>query len=170
MSLDVEATIPAKKNVQRIFLDELDLTTARDRLLAGFNGGVSLVNYAGHGSVDRWRGDLLTSEDVDGLANDFRLPLVITMDCLNGLFHDPRVESLAAALLNATHRGAVAVWASSGFTTPDGQAVMNRALVPLLFQGLTVGEAAIRAKQTVTDKDVRRTWILFGDPAMKLKN
>jgi hypothetical protein len=34
---------------------------------------------------------------------------------------------------------------------------------------LTIGEAAAKAKTGVLDPDVRRTWILFGDPAMRLK-
>ena len=39
---------------------------------------------------------------------------------------------------------------------------MDRELMRLLFNGgpLTLGEAAIKAKTTVTDPDVRRTWIL----------
>jgi len=36
-------------------------------------------------------------------------------------------------------------------------------------QSLTLGEAAIVAKQAVSDRDVRRTWILLGDPATKLQ-
>src|SRR5262249_50606726 len=35
--------------------------------------------------------------------------------------------------------------------------------------GLTIGEAAARAKTGVADQDVRKTWILFGDPAMRLR-
>jgi hypothetical protein len=56
-------------------------------------------------------------------------------------------------------------------TEPDKQAVMNNALIRLLFSGesITLGEAAARAKASVSDQDVRRTWILFGDPATKLK-
>jgi len=44
-------------------------------------------------------------------------------------------------------------------------------LVRLLFngEGLTIGEAVKRAKASITDPDIRRTWILFGDPATKLK-
>jgi hypothetical protein len=34
---------------------------------------------------------------------------------------------------------------------------------------LTIGEAAAAAKKAVSDTDVRRTWILFGDPATKLR-
>lgn len=38
-----------------------------------------------------------------------------------------------------------------------------------IFGGIqVVGEAAMIAKKAVSDLDVRRTWILFGDPAMKL--
>jgi hypothetical protein len=78
---------------------------------------------------------------------------------------------LAEALLKAPQGGALAVWASSGLTEPSAQAVMNRELVRLLFNGpsLTVGEAAMKAKATITDPDIRRTWILFGDPATRLR-
>jgi hypothetical protein len=34
---------------------------------------------------------------------------------------------------------------------------------------LTLGEAVRRAKAATGDSDVRRTWILFGDPTTKLK-
>ena len=48
---------------------------------------------------------------------------------------------------------------------------MNQALVAGLFgeEALTLGEAAVAAKAAVVDPDVRRTWILFGDPTMRLK-
>jgi len=32
-----------------------------------------------------------------------------------------------------------------------------------------VGEAARIAKQAVADLDVRRTWILLGDPSMRIR-
>ena len=65
----------------------------------------------------------------------------------------------------------MAVWASSGLTDPSPQAVMNKALIQNLFNGqsLTIGEAVLRAKAATDDPDVRRTWILFGDPTTKLK-
>jgi hypothetical protein len=48
---------------------------------------------------------------------------------------------------------------------------MNKEFVRLLFngEGLTIGEAAARAKASTDDQDVRKTWILFGDPTTKLK-
>jgi Peptidase family C25 len=96
--------------------------------------------------------------------------LLVAMTCLNGYFQYPVLESLGEAMMKS-EGGAVAVWASSGLTNPDGQAVTNQELIRRLFNGtgLTIGEATIRAKAAVGDSDVRRTWILFGDPMTKLK-
>ena len=93
------------------------------------------------------------------------------MTCLNGFFQAPYAETLAEALLLSSNGGAIGVWTSSGLTEPDKQAVMNQEFLRLLFgQGsITLGEAAARAKASVTDQDVRRTWILFGDPTTKFK-
>jgi hypothetical protein len=94
------------------------------------------------------------------------------MTCFNGMFHDVYTESLSEALLKAKGGGAVAVWASSGLTEPEAQAMMNRELIRVLFNGesITFGEAVKRAKASTADPDVRRTWIFFGDPTTKLKN
>jgi hypothetical protein len=93
------------------------------------------------------------------------------MTCLNGFFHDLYTESLAEALMRAEQGGAVAVWASSGLTFPDQQHLINEELIQLLLSSgkITIGQAAARAKAATSDEDVRRTWILFGDPATKLK-
>ena len=141
-------------------------------LISSLNQGPLLVNYLGHGSTEIWRGGLLTSDDALTLSNGVRLSFLVSMTCLNGMFHDVYTESLAEAVLKAEQGGAVAVWASSGLTEPGGQAVMDQELVRLLFgrKVLTLGEATMRAKKVVRDKDIRRTWILFGDPTTKLKN
>jgi hypothetical protein len=93
------------------------------------------------------------------------------MTCLNGFFQDPYSESMAEAFLKAEWGGAVAVWASSGLTDPAGQVPMNKELIQLLFngQGLTIGEAIMVAKRATADSDIRRTWILFGDPTLRLR-
>jgi hypothetical protein len=36
-------------------------------------------------------------------------------------------------------------------------------------QSLTIGEAAEGAKVRITDSAIRRTWVLLGEPAMKLR-
>jgi hypothetical protein len=100
-----------------------------------------MVNYMGHGSVDLWKGSLLTVDDATSLANDSRLPFVVDKTCLNGFFQTPYVEILSKALLKAANGGAVAVWTSSGLTEPNGQAIMEEELIRLLFnsKSLTLG-------------------------------
>jgi hypothetical protein len=144
---------------------------ARGEILTRINQGLLLVNFIGHGTVWGWNGDLLSTGDADDLTNGMRLPFFIGMTCLNGWFHDPYLESLAEALLKAEGGGAVAVWTSSGLTEPDKQVVMNKELIRLLFgrDAITLGEAVARAKASVDDQDIRRTWILFGDPTTRLK-
>jgi hypothetical protein len=56
-------------------------------------------------------------------------------------------------------------------TDPAGQNQIDQEFYRQLFGGgaPTLGDAVRAAKQTTGDADVRRTWILFGDPAMKLR-
>jgi hypothetical protein len=35
--------------------------------------------------------------------------------------------------------------------------------------GVALGDAIVKAKSNIADPDVRRTFVLFGDPAMKVK-
>jgi len=79
--------------------------------------------------------------------------------------------NLAEAMMKAPEGGAVAVWASSSMTFPEGQALLNEELYRQLFRnrGVAPGDAIKSAKAAVSDSDVRRSWILLGDPTMRLK-
>ncbi len=48
---------------------------------------------------------------------------------------------------------------------------MNQALISELFsgEGVTLGMAVQRDKAAVHSRDIRRTWILFGDPTLRLE-
>jgi hypothetical protein len=62
------------------------------------------------------------------------------------------------------------VWASSGLTESEAQIPIDEALVRLLLTGTTtLGDATRAAKAATSDMDVRRSWILFGDPSTKLR-
>jgi len=172
-SEELRGLLPSSIVVRKIFRGDFGTDgEARNALISSINQGPLLVNYLGHGSVEVWNGGILNSGDAVTLINGWRLPFFITMTCFNGMFHDVYTESLSEALLKAEQGGAVAVWASSGLTEPEAQAMMNRELIRILFSGesITLGEAVKRAKAATTDPDVRRTWILFGDPTTKLKN
>ncbi|MGH8615560.1 MAG: C25 family cysteine peptidase, partial [Gammaproteobacteria bacterium] len=68
------------------------------------------------------------------------------------------------------------VWASSGMCEAGPQAALGQELLRVLFPSdgssggaLTLGEAVMKAKNSVNDSDVRLTYILFGDPTSKVK-
>ena len=172
---------PGSIAVQQINRGQIGTAAAKQQLLTGIASGQKVVNYVGHGSPSTWRDNLLSAADALALTNTGRYPVFIAMTCLNGEFQQPQLNPLATALMNSREGGAIAVWASSGMTALSGQTVMNQQFYSLLFQtnqpakanaaqtGLTLGEITTSAKGAVGDSDVRRTWILFGDPSMRIK-
>jgi hypothetical protein len=174
-SLEVEAALPAGLDKNELFRGEFtDKVEFKNELLGAINMGPLLVNYLGDGSIEAWTKDTLTVYDAANLTNGPNLPFFIAMTTLNGAFHDVYTEeSLAEALLKAENGGAIAIWTSSasGFPDPSGQVSMNKEMIRLLFgeDDLTLGKAAMRAKAATTEQDIRRTWMLFGDPSTKLK-
>lgn len=164
--------VPASLQVTKLFADGEDPVAARAQILAALNNGSLLVNYHGHGSEQQWSfSDLFDTNDVAALSNGNRLPVYLLMDCLNGFFQDVYAESLGVSLLMAPNGGAVSVWTSSGFTDEAPQSSMNLAFFREFASHPTepIGKIALFAKQGTTDKDVRRTWNLLGDPAMKFQ-
>jgi predicted extracellular nuclease len=166
--------IPPDIKVEQIDRGQLGTPAAKKALLDAIQRGQKIVNYLGHGAPDLWRGSLLTSAEARGLTNGDHLPLFVAMTCLNGYFQDVSLDSLAESLMKAENGGAIAVWTSSGMTLPGGQSLMNQQLYKLLFDasnghGRSLGEVTLRAKSTISDPDIRRTWILFGDPTTQLK-
>jgi hypothetical protein len=162
--------VPASMTKQSILIANSASPTTD--IINALDQGQLVFNYVGHGSNETWSNSLVfTSQDASALTNGNRLPFAVIMDCLNGYFHDVYSYSIAEALLENPNGGAVAVWASSTLAEPDGQEVMNRELFRLLFStpGLTIGEAVNRAKRATSDVEVRKSWILFGDPSMRLQ-
>jgi len=175
-SLAVEQTLPAGINVREIYRSRMDDVTASQAIIDAINRGPKLVNYVGHGSSNLWRGNLLTTDSVALLTNQQALPVVISMTCLNNLFNDARVSSLGEALLLREGSGAIAVWASSAQTVAGAHEQVDQEMVRQLFNGtdakgqpLTLGDAVMRAKTVAHNEAVIQSWILLGDPLVRLR-
>lgn len=164
--------VPAGFAVQDILVREVGAVAAHDSIVSRINSGARLVTYIGHGTQDSWSKSHIF-DDVDGaaLTNGNKLPIVISMNCLNGQFEDVYADSFAEVLQKAPGGGAAAVWASSSMTGPDPQGQLVTALYDELWGSSSerLGDATTKAKAATIDSDVRRTWILFGDPTMKLR-
>jgi hypothetical protein len=170
---EVEALLPRDMQLKTINRSDINNDeTTRTQILSGLNEGPLVVNYFGHGSVGVWTGaDLLDADHVGALANGNRLSLYVMMTCLNGYSHDPYIQSLGETALTAENGGAFAVWASSGFTAPQPQFTLNSEFYRQVFSSKSprLGDAIRNAKVVVDDPDVRKTWILLGDPATKIR-
>lgn len=172
-----QSLLPASMTVQRLNRSPQpqgvpSQNVVKADIVNAFNAGPALVNYSGHGNVDVWTGaSLFTTSDALLLTNGNRLPFVVVMDCLNGYFQDASLLSLSEAWLKAPNGGAVAAFASSGLTIAQGQHEMGQELYTQLYSGapMALGDAIKIAKGATFDIDVKRTWIFFGDPSMKIR-
>jgi uncharacterized repeat protein (TIGR01451 family) len=171
-SQTVQAKLPASMQVTDIFTDTVGVTGARTDILASINSGQLLVNYMGHGSEEQWSGsDIFDETSVTSLTNGTQLPVFLIMDCLNGFFQDVYAQPLGVTLLLAPNGGAVAVLASSGLNQPPPQTNLDALVVQsaIAAKGTRLGDAVLKAKSKISDPDTRRTFVLFGDPAMQVK-
>lgn len=167
----VAALVPPGFTAQRVSAGQIGAAAAATATIDAINAGQLIVNYQGHGFQQAWNSPaILSVGSVPSLANAAQLPFVVSMSCLTGAFHDPTKVSLAAALLNAPGSGAVAYWGSSGLPSLSGETAVDQELFRILLGGTrpALGDAVARAKAATTDLDVRKTWIFFGDPSMKL--
>ena len=151
---------------EELFRSKLGGTTG-PLLLAGLKGGAGLVTYLGHGSMQLWDDNVLDTSIVDTLTNT-AFPFFISLTCLNGYFIMPTFDSLAGALVTDSG-GAVGVVASSSLTEFAPQEALGSALLSHLSTGVTVGEALVAAQHAVSDPDVQKSYLLFGDPSMRVR-
>ena len=171
-SQTVQALLPSNVLVTDVFVDTVGVAAARTDIVNSINSGQLLVNYLGHGSEEQWSGsDIFDETTVSTLTNSSQLPIFLIMDCLNGFFQDVYAEPLGIDLILAQNGGGVAVVASSGLNQAPPQTTLDTLIVQNAFSvnGETLGQAIVNAKASITDPDVRRTFVLFGDPAMRPK-
>jgi hypothetical protein len=186
MSNDVAALIPkGPEGMNSPFTEYLadypdpaDLrVTIKDKIN---NDGTLIVNYGGHGSVQIWTLDpIFDVGDVAALTNSNKYPFFVSMTCLTGFFGYPEAwnfPSMAEVLLRSANKGAMAAFMSTGMTQPEGQRILDVALFDAIFKQdkRALGAAISVAKQTLLAngaeyEDVSKTFLLFGDPATKLK-
>ncbi len=147
------------------------------RVIDGFNSGVSLVNYIGHGGGGIWSSSrMLDFEDPEqNLTNISQLPLIISMTCFTGSF-DSGKNSLAEELLRSENGGAIAVIGATSIGLLDGDYLLNLEIFDVIFRQRTQHIGAILAKAKTQFLinfpgylDLAEVFTLFGDPATRLK-
>ena len=162
-----------------------DFTEARAAIQNAFNNGIFLVNYIGHGAYTFWGWDLheenflFGTDDIPSLQPQNKLPVILAMTCMEGYYLSPNPyssdqEALAEVITRTQGKGAVASWSPTGWGSVSGHDVLDRGFFRAVYQGETslVGEAThtglLDLWATGNNLDLLDTFLLFGDPAMRL--
>jgi hypothetical protein len=161
---------------EAIYLADGTITATRTQLLNGLANGASLLNYVGHGGLDRLAAEgLLVTADAESLANGERLPVVTALTCIINRFEVPGFVPLGAALVKNGAGGASAVWAPTGLSK-NAEAIVLGARFYSEHSSAPderVGEIVRRSLQAYAAADRERSLLnvynLFGDPALLFK-
>lgn len=162
------ASLPAT----RIYLDEMGPAGGRAALLGAWQTGMPLMNWFGHGGLDRLaNSSLLTVDDVPTLTSSGALPVIVAMTCSINRFDIGSVESLGSALTRMPNAGALAVWSSSGLSAHAEASELDRTFLRLAAKtpNARIGDLMLQSIQaTPTLGDSGPLYLLLGDPAIRL--
>ena len=151
-----------------------DLAARRADLFADVRSGRLLLNYVGHGGLDRLSSlGLLTTGDVAQLGNGARLPLMTTFTCIVGLFAYPSVSSLGEELVLVPGGGTSALFGPVGLSSnAEAQALGGAVLGQVVGGTGRLGDRILRGETAFVagggDRRFLAVYGLLGDPALVL--
>ncbi len=171
------SAMPGGYAVERIYLDDLDLAEAWELTLEKMAAGALLVNFLGHGGLDRIADEgLLLTDDVELMENGERAPFLTALTCIVGRFDIPDFDTFAEALLLKGDGGAVAVWSPAAFSMNESAKRLGAHHIEAIAGGShsTIGStvrAALAAYATAGEgeADLVRIVTLLGDPATRIE-
>jgi len=173
---DEIASLLSSREVEKIYLRDLGPDGVRGAVTDALNRGTGLVSYVGHGGVAVWASEnVFNNLDVNNLLPQPRLPFLLTMNCLNGYFHGPTLDSLSEVLVKAEGKGAIAAFSPTGISVDEAAHEYEKALVRELESGRheRLGDAILAAQAAYADSgdmpELLSLYHLLGDPGLKLR-
>jgi hypothetical protein len=128
----------------------------------------------GHGGTVVWASEnIFNYQDVATLAPQPQQPLLLTLNCLNGFFHFPPLNSLSEELLKAEGKGVIGAFSPSGLSVNDAAHLFHKAVLQEILSGRheRLGDAILAAQDTYSHSgafpELLSIYHLLGDPAMK---
>lgn len=169
-------TLPPGLALTRIDADPARMAASRAQLQAALREGQVLMNYVGHGGLDRLDSEgLLLTSDVAGLGNAPHLPVVTALTCLIAQFAYPTVTSLGEELVLRSNGGAIALYGPTWMSYNTPASALGGHLLPELAApgGGRLGDRLLRGLEAYTaaggDRSMLRLYALLGDPALVIK-
>lgn len=144
--------------------------------------GALLVNFVGHASLNYWTNEgIFKNSDIPLLNNLQHLPVILSMDCLDGYWIHPDLSSgvksgqgLIEELIRSPQGGAIAAFSPTGLGLANGHDELQQGFYDALYLSdvRTLGIASMIAKLRLFTKgsylDLLQTFTIFGDPALEL--
>jgi hypothetical protein len=159
-----------------------DSSVARAAIKTAINDGRLIVHYLGHGGVQDWASESLLKEtDITLLTNGSKLPFIIPLTCSEGYFIFPSpagadYSSIGETFVRINGKGAIASWSPTGWGSSKGHDLLDRSVYSDLFisNQTQLGYLTTHAKYYLYAKGIGyyeliETYILFGDPALRLQ-
>ena len=141
------------------------------------NEGRGIINYCGHGSNTTWVSTGFSNSHVNALTNDYMLPLINSVACVNGNFTSR--TCFAEAWMRATNgdapTGATAIFASSINQSWDPPMYAQDESIDLMcaeelntLGGLWFNGVSYMLDES-GDNAMAKTWHIFGDPSLQVR-
>ncbi len=151
------------------------LTETRRMITATVNAGLGLLVYNGHASMRQWAGErLFHMDDANQLTNGGRLPVVLSMTCFTGSFHDAGLSTLDESLVRRVGGGAVGTWGPTGLGIASGHDSLADGFLTRVYVNRQpdVGAAILAGKLELAGTgqylDLIDTFTWLGDPATRV--
>lgn len=144
------------------------------------NAGRGIINYCGHGSSTSWSTTGFSNSNVNALANDNKLPFIVSVACVNGEFAGQTcfAEAWLRATRNGQPTGAVVAYMSSinqSWAPPmEAQDEIADLIIDPSQPYHSVGALLFAGSCSMIDKygsggaDMYNTWHIFGDPSLRV--
>jgi hypothetical protein len=159
-------------------------SSARTNLINDLNTkGALIANYVGHGSVAQYADEgVLRISDVASLNNAGKLPIFVSMDCLDGYYSfpasttgaSPLQPALTPALVLQQDVGAIAAYSPTGLGVANGHDIMHHGFYDsIMAQNATyLGQAVLASKAELYGTgyhfDLIHSFTIFGDPGLRI--
>jgi hypothetical protein len=162
-----------------------DVRVMRREMFAAWNAGAGIVLYTGHANYNQWAVTdaeaglpwISSYRDAGEFANGARLPLLVGMTCLSGLFQDPTRPTIDEGMFRSARGGTIGALSSSGLGVATGHDYLQNGLIPALTATgaarVTFGQAQLAGFTTLLTTggcctDLVYSYQLLGDPYLQL--
>jgi hypothetical protein len=170
-------------NVDKIYLDAYEQVStpggqrcpaANSDINKRVEKGALIMNYIGHGGELGWTHEqILTVSDIVGWVNKYNTPFFLTATCEFSRYDDPKRTSAGEYVFINANGGGIGLFSTSRLAYSGSNASIANYFYDYILKKESgvypkVGDAVRSAKNKMSCSSWVSTFLLIGDPALKL--